>query len=313
MSAGTLTSRAIIGEYFATLESDPGNDWIGQISNYFQSDQESETYAWLGTSPQMREWIGGRQAKGLRENGMTIRNRKFEATLDIPVDDMRRDKTGQIMMQVRDLAERTNSHWAKLLSELLLLAETGLCYDGQPYFHTAHTEHGATAQDNDLTLNVGTPTAPTGGEMENAILDSVEAILGFKDDQGEPMNENAKSFLIMVPTPLMAPAGAAIGSQIIVDASTSRSNTLITLGNLNGFRINMVVNPRLTWTDKFAVFRADGQTKGLIRQEELAVTMSAQAEGSPIEFTDDKHQYGVKTNRAVGFGHWQRATLMTLT
>ena len=58
-----LSSRAIIGEFFKRLNADDGMAWIGAISNYFTSDQDTEEYAWIGQSPVMREWIGGRHAK----------------------------------------------------------------------------------------------------------------------------------------------------------------------------------------------------------------------------------------------------------
>ncbi|MDF3821955.1 Mu-like prophage major head subunit gpT family protein [Leptospira sp. 96542] len=313
MSAQGLSSRAIIGEYYATLEQDAGMSWVDKISNIFQSDQESETYKWLGQSPAMREWIGGRHAKGFRENGITITNKEFEATLEVLVKEMRRDKTGQVMLRVRELAQRTNAHWAKLLSALLLSAESGVCYDGQYFFDTDHSEGESGTQSNDLTLDITTPAAPTAGEMETGILKSIEAILGFKDDQGEPMNENAREFLVMVPVPFMSAAAAALGSQIIVDASTSRSNNILTLGTLGGFTVRMATNARLSWTTKFATFRTDGQVQSLIRQEEEPVTMSAIAEGSELEFKENKHQYGVKASRNVGYGLWQRAALTTFS
>jgi len=312
MSAASLGSRAIIGSYFAHLEQDLGASWIEAVSNMFNSDQESETYKWLGMSPVMREWVGGRNAKGFRDNGFTIVNKRYEATLEVLVDEIRRDKTGQVMVRVRELAERTNAHWAKLISTLIINAESSVCYDGQFFFDTDHSEGDSGTQSNDLTSDVTTTTAPTTGEMETAILRNIEAQLGFKDDQGEPMNENAKEFLVMVPVPFMSATAAALGSQIIVDASTSRSNTIITMGSLGGFQVRMAVNPRLTWTTKFACFRTDGQTKGFIRQEEEGVTVKAVAEGSELEFNEDKHHYGVKAIRNVGYGFWQRGALTTL-
>jgi phage major head subunit gpT-like protein len=313
MGASSLSSRAIIGEFYNTLQQELGASWIAAVSNYFDSDQESETYKWLGMAPAMREWIGGRQAKGFRENGLTIVNKKFEATLEVLVDEIRRDKTGQVMVRVREMAERTNSHWAKLLSTLIVNAESSVCYDGQYFFDTDHAEGDSGPQDNDLSVDVATPAAPTAGEMETAIMRSVTAILGFKDDQGEPMNETAREFLIMVPISLMTPAAGALGSQIIVDGSTSRSNNILTVGQLGGFTIRMATNARLPWTTKFATFRTDSQTKGFIRQEEEGVTVKAIAEGSELEFKEDKHQYGVKAIRNVGYGYWQRAALVTLT
>lgn len=313
MGASTLSSRAIIGEFYATLDQDLGGSWIAGTSNLFQSNQESETYKWLGMAPAMREWIGGRHAKGFRENGITIVNKNFEATLEVLVDEIRRDKTGQVMVRVRELAQRTNAHWAKLLSELIIAGESTACYDGQYFFDTDHSEGDSGSQSNDITNDITTTTAPTAGEMESSILKAIEAIMGFKDDQGEPLNESARAFTVMVPVPYMSSAAAAIGSEIIVDASTSRTNRILTMGSLGGFQVSLAVNPRLTWTTKLAVFRTDAETRALIRQEEEGVTVSAIAEGSELEFREKRHHYGVKAIRNVGYGYWQRACLVTHT
>lgn len=310
MSASSLSSRAIIGEFYNTLDQNVGALWVPGTSMLMTSDQESETYKWLGMAPAMREWVGGRLAKGFRDNGVTITNKTFEATLEVLLDEIRRDKTGQVMVRVRELAERTNAHWAKLLSTLIIAGESSVCYDGQYFFDTDHSEGDSGTQSNDITYNAGTTTAPTAGEMESAILGAVQQIIGFKDDQGEPMNEEAKSFLVMVPVPFMSAAAAALRNPVIVDGSTSRTNTIT---NLGGFSFELAVNPRLTWTEKFGVFRTDGQTKAFIRQEEEGVTVSAVAEGSELEFNENKHRYGVKAIRNVGYGYWQHACLTTLT
>lgn len=310
MGASTLSSRAIIGEFYNTLQQDLGGAWVPQVSNLFNSDQESETYKWLGMAPAMREWVGGRLAKGFRDNGITITNKTFEATLEVLLDELRRDKTGQVMVRVRELAERTNAHWAKLLSTLIIAGESATCYDGQYFFDTDHAEGDSGTQSNDISYNAGTTTAPTASEMESAILENVQKLLSFKDDQGEPMNEEARSFLVMVPVPFMAASAAALKNPVITDSVGSRTNTITSLG---GFSFELAVNPRLTWTEKFAVFRTDGQTKAFIRQEEEGVTVSAIAEGSELEFKENKHLYGVKAIRNVGYGYWQHACLTTLT
>jgi phage major head subunit gpT-like protein len=312
MGASSLSSRAIIGAFFARLEQNLGGLWIPKLGmGPFESDQASETYNWIGNAPAMREWIGGRNAKGFRENGITIVNKKFEATLEVLVDEIRRDKTGQVMIRINEMADRTNAHWAKLLSALIVAAETGLCYDGQYFFDTDHVEGDSGTQSNDIGASAASATAPTAAEYELAILASVSKILGYLDDQGEPMNEGAKEFLIMVPPTHMAAAVAAVTNPVITDASGSRTNTL---NNLSEFAINVVTNPRLSsWTTKFATFRADGNVKPFILQEELPVEISAIAEGSELEFTEDKHQYGVKAIRNVGYGYWQHACLTTFS
>lgn len=310
MSAASLSSRAIIGEFYNTLEQNTGALWVPGTSMLVTSDQESETYKWLGMAPAMREWVGGRVAKGFRDNGITIVNKTFEATLEVLLDEIRRDKTGQVMVRVRELAGRTNAHWAKLLSTLIIAGEAAVCYDGQYFFDTDHAEGDSGTQSNDIDSNIGTTTAPTAAEMETSILKAVEAIIGFKDDQGEPMNEEATSFLVMVPVPFMSAAAAALKNPVITDGSGSRTNTIT---NLGGFSFELAVNPRLTWTTKFATFRTDGMTKPFIRQEEEGVTVSAIAEGSELEFRENKHHYGVKAIRNVGYGYWQHACLTTMT
>lgn len=301
MGAGTLSSRAIIGTFYNKLSADPGMAWINDCSMLMESNQESETYKWLGMAPVMREWVAGRNAKGFRQNGITIVNKKYEATMEVLVDEIRRDKTGQVMLRVAELAQRTNSHWASLLSTLIAAGTSTACYDGSNFFHTAHSEGDSGTQDNDLTGAATTGTQPTATEAESAIMSCVQAILGFKDDQGQPMNENASRFRIMIPVVYLGPFAAVMGNDYI---AAGQSNTIKAL---EGFKFSLSVNPRLTSGAQFFVFRSDGQTKPFIRQEEEGVTVSAIAEGSELEFKEDKHQYGVKAIRNVGYGYWQHA------
>jgi phage major head subunit gpT-like protein len=309
MGASSLSSRAIIGEFYKKLEQDLGASWVGGVSRQFTSDQESETYKWLGMAPAMREWIGGREPRGFRENGITITNKKYEATLEVLMDEIRRDKTGQVMTRVRELASRTNSHWASLLSTLIIGGETGVCYDGQYFFDTDHSEGDSGSQSNDITNDITTTTAPTADEMQTSILLATQAIMGFKDDVGEPINEGASEFLVMLPVPYLKAAAGALGATIV----NQSSNLVQAVGSLGGLTYKMAVNPRLTWTTKFAVFRTDGEVSAFIRQEEEAVKISAIAEGSEEEFKNDRHLYGVKASRNVGYGYWQKACLVTHT
>jgi len=307
MGAGKLSSRAIIGEFFNILAQDIGITWIPDVSMPFDSNQESETYAWLGMAPAMREWIGGRQAKGFRENGITIKNKKYESTMEVLVDEIRRDKTGQIMIRIAEQAQRANAHWASLLSTLIAAGEGAVCYDGQYFFDTDHSEGDSGTQDNDLTGAAATNTQPTAAEAETAIMACVSAILGYKDDQGEPMNEGASLFRIMAPTVYLAPFASALNNPFI---AAGQSNLI---ANIDGFSFKLSVNPRLSSGAKFYVFRADGQTKPFIRQEEEGITVAAIAEGSELEFKEDKHQYGIKALRNVGYGYWQHACQYTFT
>lgn len=237
MSASALSSRAIIGSFYRRLKQDTGMKWVAAISNYFQSDQDSETYNWLGQVPVMREWVGGRQAKGFTTNGLTIENKHFEATLEISTKDIRRDKTGQIKIRINELADRTNSHWAQLLSKLIMNGESTVCYDGQYFFDTDHEEGKSGAQSNKITFSSEKGEALKEDLFRRAMLKGIESILSFKDDQGEPFNENASRFLIMVPTTMWHVAKSAIAVPLAFGGGT---NPIKVLDELD---ITLVQNP----------------------------------------------------------------------
>lgn len=316
MDQTLLSSRAIMGMYFARMETNPGLAWVNNVANMFPSDQASEQYGFLGMSPTMREWIGGRNAKGLRVNSYAIANKHYEATLEIAKKDARRDKTGQIMVRVQEFADRSITHWASMLSTLILNGASTVCYDGQYYFDTDHSEGDSGTQSNSISVTLsglpaavhGTTTAPSVEEMQQCILKAIAQIISFKDDQGEPMNENAREFDVIVPVSLYLTALAAC----------NMSNVKALPNNLNPneipeLKINVRMNPRLgSWTTKFAVFRVDSPIKGLICQSEQGVELKAKAEGSEYEFDNDAWQFGIDSWRNVGYGYWQRACQVTM-
>lgn len=301
-----LTGRAIVGEIYNRLTTGD-ESWVMRYCMKILSKQGIETYGWLGMVPMMREWIGGRDPKKIREFTWSIANKDYEGTLEILVSELRRDSSGQLMIRIAEFARRALSHPAKLISQKMIDGESTVCYDGQYYFDTDHSEGSSGTWDNDLTSAAATGTTPTVQEMRDAILGTIQAILGFKDDQGEPMNEGARAFEVMLPITYWGVGLSAIGLPVLGGGEVN------VLANLDGFSIKPVANARLTWTTKFATFRTDGNTKPFILQEEVPLNVSAVAEGSQLEFTDKKHWYGVDWAGAVDYGFPQHACLHTFT
>ncbi|HET6719033.1 MAG TPA: Mu-like prophage major head subunit gpT family protein [Rhodocyclaceae bacterium] len=315
MDQSILSSRAVVGMYYARLEANPGLAWVDGVSNLFNSDQGSEEYAFLGQSPGMREWVGGRQAKGLKGESLIIRNRPYESTLEVLIRDMRRDKTGQIQVRVNEFVDRSLTHWASLLSTIIIGGETGVCYDGQYYFDTDHVEGDSGSQSNDITVDIsalpaavhGVVTAPSVEEMQQAMLAGIAQMLSFKDNQGEPMNENARNFMVIVPVSLYLTAATAVSTLSTAALQQNFNPNLIT-----GLNISVQMNARLTWTDKFAIFRTDSPIKGLIRQSEQENELMVKDETSEFAMDNKAIQIGIDNSRGVGYGYWQRACLVTM-
>lgn len=313
-----LSSRAVIGRYYLELAKAGDLGWVDEISNLFRSDQDEEEYAWLGQSPILREWIGGRHAVELGESSFKIPNTHYEATLQVKLRDLMRDKSPQTMIRVAELARGSRTHWSKLIANLVLAGASSVCYDGQYFFDTDHSEGDSGTQSNDITVDIsdlpvetpGSPTNPSVAALQLAIARGVAQIASLKNDRGEPMNEDASRFLVLTGTNFMQQAQTAIATPMqVAETQTAlqgvrQAGTQITTGSSARFDAD--------WTDTLAVFRTDTSIKPLIRQEETPMRMKAKAEGSDFEFDNDAHQYGVDSWRGVGYGMWQFACLVKL-
>lgn len=302
-----ITTNGVKGMILAALDTG-SNAWVNDISMHVMSDQALETYAWLGNAPGLREFVGSRTTKELAENSFTISNKDYEGSIAIKSKDMRRDKLGMIDIRVNQLAERVLDHPAKLLTTLLLAGASSLCYDGQYFFDTDHAEGSSGTQSNSISVDIATTTAPTVDEFASAVMQAIQKLFSFKDDQGEPMNQSATAFQVQIPPGFMAVALEAVTALL---GTGGKSNTLPALKGK--FTIDVVVNPRITWTDKFVLLRTDSAAKPFILQEEAVPAVVALGEGSEYEVLNNEQMFGVNWTGNVGFAYWQHAVLVTFT
>lgn len=302
-----ITTNGVKGMILARLDTGPVA-WVGRVSMRVTSDQAVEEYGWLGAAPALREFIGGRTPAELRENSFQISNKDYEGSITFKSKDMRRDKLGMIQVRVNQLSDRATDHPAKLLSTLIVNGESQICYDGQFFFDTDHEEGDSGVQSNDITRPIVNKDEPTPDEMAKSIMACIQAMYGFKDDRGEPMNQSAMEFDVMVPTTYMEPTLTAVTALL---GEAGRSAIIPALSGK--FTINVVVNPRLPWTDKFAVFRTDEAAKSFILQEEDIPDVIALGEGSEYEQLNKEQLFGVDWTGNTGYGYWQFACLMTHT
>ena len=315
-SVAELGVRNIRGMFYEALSSAKGIAWVEAISNLFTSDQESETYKWLTQAPMMREWVSGRQKKQFTTQGITIENLEFEATVGIRGKDLRRDKTDQIMIRLQDLVKRSYTHWAKLLTALIVNGTSLRAYDGQYFYSASHEEGSSGVMSNLLTVSdyaeLGTPSTasnPTVDQMADIVIKVIQHMYSFKDDQGEPRNEDAMDFRIMVPTNLYGVTAAACKSLMLSSASGSRDNPVLA----QEFSVKPVQNARLSSTTEIYAFRTDAAAKALIRQSETEVNPEILGPGSDHWFKEKEMLVGIDATRNVGLGMWWQSVKATIS
>jgi phage major head subunit gpT-like protein len=298
--------KAIILEGYDTSLA---GSWVGMLTNHYSSVRATETYVGTGNVAPMREWIGPKQIIPLNQGTFTVTNKDWESTLQLEEKDLRRDGTGQLKSKVGEFTNRAVQHYEKILSSLINTADAatlGLTFDGQYFFDTDHSFGSSGTINNDITFDVATTTAPTPTEMVDAILASIQALYGFKDDHGEPANGGCRNFVVMVPVTFWAATQSANTQQFLTSGVSNRL-----MGS--GVNITPVCNPRLTWTTAFATFATDRPTKPLLIQEEVAPYVESTSRDGDYWFDNHAEKHSIVSSDNVGFQRFDGAVLTTLT
>jgi len=301
INTGLLT-KGLRSEFFNRFEATM--TYYRDLATRIQSSSDSETYKWLGSLPQMREWGTGRVAKGLGTESYSIENLKYEATLEVDRDEIADDKTGQIRIRIAELAERAATHRDYLISQLLINGETDgfNSYDGVSFFNDAHVSGASGQQDNKLTSDATDPDDPTIEEFKMALKVAISALMNFKDDQGEPMSISATGLACVVPATMYLTALEAVNATMI----NSTSNVIAGAARIIAF-------PWLSDQSKWYLIKTDGVVRPFIFQDREPVEFSALTEGSDEGFRREKFLYGVRARYRIAYGYWQHAIRMDFT
>lgn len=313
-------SRDVIGSFRKAYADGIDGSWAGMLATRIDTDKETETYRWLGAAPPLREWQGYRLYQALGRYTMSITNVKYEASLRFDLDDIRRTvKSGnQIPVVLAEMAAKAAKHPEQLLTTLIINGDTttsGLAYDGQNFFSASHSEGASGTQKNDLTASevpaadVSSTTAPTPTEWANTLLQTIGYMYGLVDDQGDPINGDARNFVVMVgTTSLYAGLVQAIGLNSLASGADNP------LKAMSGINITPILNPRRSAaTAEFNIFRTDGNVRPFIHQVEVPLMTQMVGAGSETEFAEDAHKFGVKVVEGAGFGMWQHAAECTFS
>lgn len=297
-----LLMKGLRSEFFNRFDATTRH--FQDLSTRIESNSDSETYKWLGSIPRMREWGGGRVARGVRTESYSVENLKYESTLEIDRDEISDDKTGQIRVRVGEMAARAATHKDFLISQLLINGESAgfESFDGVPFFSTAHVSGQSGTQDNKLTSTAVAPTDATTEEFKTALKVAIAGLLGFKDDQADPMSLSATGLVCVVPTTMFLTALEAVNATLI----SNTSNVLAGAARVIGF-------PWLTDQSKWYLLKTDGVIRPLIFQDREPIEFSALTEDSDEGFRREKFLFGVRARYRMAYGYWQFAVRMDFT
>lgn len=255
-----------------------------KIATVVPSTTESETYAWLGDIPGMREWVGDREIQNLTSSDYTIKNKDFELTVGVDRNAIEDDKIGLYRPSIQMLGESAAMHPDELVYELLASGFTALCYDGKAFFTADHVV-GENAVSNKLTDKLTPEAYKTARAM----------MMNFKNSKGRSLG--------LVPDLLVVPPAleAAARDILVADFVNGTKNTMQGTADIH-------VEPRLKSDSAWFLLCTKRPIKPLIyQQRKKAKFVSKTAETDDNVFMSKKFLYGADSRGNAGFAFWQMA------
>jgi len=262
------------------------------------STNAAEIYQWLGRVAQMREWIGSKQAEELRGFDFTVVNKDWESTIEVDRNHIEDDQLGLYRPRIMDLGQRAQQHPDKLLSERRRSGASALCYDGQYFYDTDHTEGSSGTQSNKLT-----GTGVTADKVRDDLFAARAKLRKYKDDKAEPfvLTMGNLDVIAVIPPDLEkvfdelnnpAPGATVPKTPIVYE-----------------------VDPYLTDANDWYLDYVGSPLKPFIKQDRKAVSFVALEDPSSSEsvFYKKKFAYGVEGRYNMSYGLWQLSILTTNT
>lgn len=255
-----------------------------RIATVVPSTTDSETYAWLGDIPGMKEWIGDREIQNLTGSDYTIKNKDFELTVGVDRNAIEDDKIGLYRPSIQMLGESAAMHPDELVYDLLASGFTALCYDRKSFFSTDH-KVGKETVSNKLTNKL----------TSEAYKTARATMMNFKNSKGRSLG--------LVPDLLVVPPALEANARdiLVADFVNGTKNTMQGTAEIH-------VEPRLKSDTAWFLLCTKRPIKPLIyQQRQKAKFVSKTAETDDNVFMSKRFLYGVDSRGNAGFGFWQMA------
>lgn len=257
------------------------------LATEVMSTKSSEDYGRLGHTPQMQEWLDERKAKGLSEYWFSLKNKDYEATIAVDRNVLDDDQYGQVKIRVQQMATSAAQWYDRFLATLI--ESNPLCYDGQNFFDTDHSESW-TSQ-----ANIFTSKALTTANAEIVLT----AMNSFKNDAG--MINGTRATHIVVWNDLEYTA-KKIFDPATVGVTTDPADAVLK------WAVKIIVLPYLTTTGTYYYVDLNQGVSPFIFQNRKPITFVALDNPDDIDvFMRKTLYYGVDARFAFGVGDWKTA------
>ena len=262
--------------------------WGSKLAMTIPSTHSVEIHSFMARMLAMREWVGPRLLDSMKNHEYVLRNRKFEKTVAVPVDDIEDDSLGIYDLRFQELARIVEKHGDQILKEALQAGTSANGFDGVPFFSANHTLNPAGVQSNNFTS-----TALTGPNLNTVLT----AMYTWTGEDGELLGVlNGGQPTLVIPPQLLLTAKGIVNAEL-----TGGGNTNVQNGQATIMVIPELANQPTTWY----VADLSGPIKPLIHQvRKKGVLVAKTSPDDENVFNDDQYIWGTKVRDAAGYGPW---------
>ncbi|CCU70932.1 Mu-like prophage major head subunit gpT family protein [Thalassolituus oleivorans] len=262
-----------------------------KIAMKVTSTTSVEDYAWLNNFPKMREWIGEKFVKSLESNKYSLKNKPYEATIEVGKHAIADDQIGFIGPQAQGAGYSAKQWPDELVFDAVNKGTSTICHDGQYFFDTDHPV-GDTSVSNKYNLALSIATQAAAIASYGAVRTAMKS---QRDEEGRPLNVNPN--VLLVSTNLDDTANALMTVDRLEDGKP----------NLYKGTAEVVVAPWLD-DDTWYLLDTSKPVKPFVFQEREKPVMVSQTDiKSDAVFRTGMFLFGAEARGAAGYGFWQLA------
>ena len=252
----------------------------------------SRIYGWLGSVPGVREWLGTKSYKQMKEYNYVVRNKEWYNALTMKKKELRRSGLIDIPMMLEGMVKEHANHKLELIIGALIDGTSNTAFDNIAFFSDAS---GVRVNDN-LLAGAGTSLA----NLKTGIIAARVAMASFVNDNGQLMR--------VVPNTIVCPLALETSFREIKE-STVEATVATRTGVANvvgGYIDNIIADPLLDADDAndWYYLATSATLKPVVIQTE------AMNEGDEFETVLDETKwasdgilgYSVESASNVGYG-----------
>ena len=269
--------------YRAAYDETP--EYTQRFTTTIPSSAKVETYGWMTRLPKMREWLGPRVINNMNTEAYVLKNKTFEETVGMPVNDFEDDTLGVYNPIMSELGRQARKWKDQQMKEVIQAGVSENSFDGVPFFSTSHPIDPAGNQSNLFTASA----------LNAANFDTVRsAMTSYTGEDGEPLGVMPR--LLVVPPQLEKEA-----LEIVSAERNSSGATNVLRGTAEVLVVPELANEPTVW------YLMD-VSKGLMPFIwQLRMAPQIVQKNSPNDdnvFHDDQYLVGAKARGAGGYGLW---------